>query len=322
MKICFYYKPIQKPWGGANSFIANLRKFFIKNNVAVTYDINSDYDILFLNSAYRAPGKMVNVGNIQKIRQQGYSSLLRRILAGNKKRKVKIVYRLDGLRKVYANIESKMDGIQLKCIHYADKIVFQSEFALTMFRDCGFEGDNFSIVHNGVNQDLFNMNDSVCWDGKQKLKVIACSWSTHVAKGYKIIADFSDFDDVEVCFIGDWVKGISPKKVRILGKLSHAEIARKFKQFHVFLFPSLNEACSNTLLEALSSGLPVLYADSGSNREISEAYGVSIYTADLRDSLDKIKRDYRILRENIKKDIDKFSIEFSGRKYLSICRSI
>ena len=322
MRICLYYKATNKPWGGTNFFVLNLRKFFIKNNIDITYDINSDYDILFLNSAYKAPGKLFKIQEISKIKNKGYSSVLWRMFAKNKKRKVKILYRLDGLRKVYANLESKMDDIQLKCIHYADQIVFQSKFAYEMFKRFGYPGSNFSIIHNGINKDIFNIKDRLFWDGKSKLKIMACSWSKNHAKGHKIIADFSQLSDVDVHFIGSWPDDIPHGDVKMHGVLNQQKMANLFRQSHIFLFPSLNESCSNSLLEALACGLPVLYIDSGSNRELAGKYGEEINAFDFRTSLEKIKDKHCSLVEKIKQDNEKFSIESVGRKYLDICRKM
>jgi len=322
MKICLYYKTKDKPWGGANFFILNLKKFFIKNNITITYDINSGYDILFLNSAYKAPGKLFKVEEISRIKNNGYTSFFRKIFAKNKERKVKILYRVNGLRKVYANIESKMDDIQLQTIKYADHIVFQSKFSYNLFKDFGYNGNNFSIIHNGVDQNIFNINNKVFWDKERRLKLIACSWSDNPAKGHKIIADFSCFRDIEVQFVGNWNKNIPIKNVKIFKPVSQQILANFLKQADIFLFPSLNESCSNLLLEALSCGLPVLYVDSGSNEEIAGKYGIKIDLNNLRSSLETIKLNFFSLLENIIKDINKFSIDYAGRQYLEVCKEI
>lgn len=322
MKICLYYKTKDKPWGGANFFILNLKKFFIKNNITITYDINSGYDILFLNSAYKAPGKLFKVEEISRIKNNGYTSFFRKIFAKNKERKVKILYRVNGLRKVYANIESKMDDIQLQTIKYTDHIVFQSKFSYNLFKDFGYNGNNFSIIHNGVDQNIFNINNKVFWDKERRLKLIACSWSDNPAKGHKIIADFSCFRDIEVQFVGNWNKNIPIKNVKIFKPVSQQILANFLKQADIFLFPSLNESCSNLLLEALSCGLPVLYVDSGSNEEIAGKYGIKIDLNNLRSSLETIKLNFFSLLENIIKDINKFSIDYAGRQYLEVCKEI
>jgi glycosyltransferase involved in cell wall biosynthesis len=215
-----------------------------------------------------------------------------------------------------------MDKIQFDCLKLADRIVFQSNFALEMFRQFGYRDNNFSVIHNGVNQKLFNLEGRVYWNKKDKLKAVSCSWSANPAKGHKIIADFSELKDVEISFIGRWAKEIPVKNVRIIPALPQDKISQEFKKHHIFIFPSLNEACSNTLLEALSSGLPVIYVSSGSNEELAGNYGVCLQDNNLRESISKIKIRYGELIENIKKDRYKFSIEYIGRQYINICREL
>lgn len=50
-----------------------------------------------------------------------------------------------------------------------------------------------------------------------------------------------------------------------------AEVPQALRLFDVFVLPSLNEGVSNTLLEALATGLPVLASDVGGNPELVEA---------------------------------------------------
>ncbi|MBN2483471.1 MAG: glycosyltransferase [Candidatus Omnitrophica bacterium] len=320
MRICLYYRTIDKPWGGANSFIVNLRNFFMKNDVEITTDINSQYDVLFLNGAYKAPGKMFDLSSIRAIKRYGYASFIKRIFG--QKRKVKIVYRLDGLRKIYAGVNSKMDTIQLQCLPYADHIIFQSKFAHQIFSDAGYNGNNFSVIHNGVNTNMFNIAGRDFWDGKYPLKIVACSWSANPAKGHAIIARYADVEGVEVHYVGKWPQNISSGKVICHGPLPQREIAEIFKQSHVFLFPALQEACSNTLLEALACGLPVLYIDSGSNREIAGEYGIELREESFERSITYMREQYGLLRARIENENKKFSIGCVGEKYLEICQKL
>ncbi len=320
MKICIYYKTVDRPFGGANSFIANLRRYFLATDVSITDDINSDYDILMLNSATRAPGKLFRYKEIANVRRYGYSSLFS--LIRKKKRKIKIVYRLDGLRKIYAGIEHEMDDLQLKCFPLADHIVFQSEYSHEVFENIAFVGRNYSIIHNGVDQALFNMKQKSKWDGSSALKIMSCSWSRNPGKGHRMISEISRIGGVRVTFLGHWAEEVDRASVVLLGAQNHHRIAAEFKRAHIFLFPSLNEACSNTLIEALSCGLPVLYADSGGNGEIAEKYGVKLNEQDLPGNIEEIKSKYFQLLDGICEDIELFSIESVGRKYLEVCRAL
>lgn len=322
MKICFYYKPTQAIWGGANSFVANLEQIFRQWGVEVTHDVNGAYDILFLNSAYKAPGRMFTEKEIREIRKTGYSSFWQRLLNQGRARTAKIIYRLDGLRKIYAGIESPMDTIQIQCSTLADHIIFQSAFAREVFAKEGYKGSDFDIVYNGVDQNIFNLRNRKPWKGDLPLRIVAASWSANPAKGHAMIADFSECADTLVTFIGNWPKGMPSKKVVIKGPVDQKELAEEFQGAHIFLFPALNEACSNVLIEALSSGLPVLYTDSGSNKEIAGAYGLKIDQQNPAKSLDSIQSDYSTFFNTIVRNHRKFSIESAAERYLNICKKL
>ncbi len=322
MKVCLYYRTINKPWGGSNSFIANLKDFFLTQGVEVTFDANSHYDILLLNGAYKAPGKMLKIKEISSLRRLGYSSSWMKIFRGPNRRRLKIIYRLDGLRSIYAGKRSRMDDIQLACIDYADHIIFQSKFAHEIFRQQGYDRNNFTFIHNGADQKIFNMDGKIPWNGKDIFKLIACSWSLNPSKGHRMIAEFSLLKGVEVSFIGRWPEKVNRHRVKLHGIAGHKQIAGMFKQAHAFLFPCLHEACSNVLIEALSSGLPVLYVASGSNAEIVGNCGVCIDISDIKTSLDQIRENYGDLYACLEGKNRGFSIEHAGRRYLDICNSL
>lgn len=48
-----------------------------------------------------------------------------------------------------------------------------------------------------------------------------------------------------------------------MGQVDHPTVLRKYKEFDVFLFPSLHDSSGNVVLEAMSAGLPVICLDIG-----------------------------------------------------------
>jgi glycosyltransferase involved in cell wall biosynthesis len=88
---------------------------------------------------------------------------------------------------------------------------------------------------------------------------------------------------------------------RVIFLGSVAEMEDVLNAMDVFVLPSLSEGMSNTLLEAMASGLPVVAAHVGGNPELVEpgqsgllfAPGV---VADLVDQLDKLSRDVELRR--------------------------
>ncbi|EKD26085.1 MAG: hypothetical protein ACD_79C01376G0004, partial [uncultured bacterium] len=218
----------------------------------------------------------------------------------------------------YAGIDTPMDAVQLELSNIADYVIFQSNFAYESFKKAGFGKNNFSIIHNGVNQNIFNFKNNYHWDGKEKLKLVSYSWSKNPSKGHKIISQFSLLQDVEVSFIGNWAENVPIENVKLYPPLSQTEIADILKTKHVFLFPSENESCPNVLLESLSSGLPAIYLNSGANNELAKNFGIAIDINNLQLSLNNIKEKYNFIREQIFKNINIYSIETAGNNYAKI----
>ena len=63
-------------------------------------------------------------------------------------------------------------------------------------------------------------------------------------------------------------------RIRMLGKLDSTELAEQLREHDIFIFASEREACSNSLLEALHCGLPVVCRDSSSNPEVVKKGGI------------------------------------------------
>jgi glycosyltransferase involved in cell wall biosynthesis len=70
------------------------------------------------------------------------------------------------------------------------------------------------------------------------------------------------------------------------------DVAQLLRSLDVFVLPSLSEGMSNTLLEAMGVGLPVLASDVGGNREIIQdgRSGLLFRSEDERGATDQLVR--------------------------------
>ena len=152
MKIYIYYKVTDDPWGGGNSFLKYFQKFLLESKVEIADDINDDYDVLFANSAHKAPGVYIDLNELKNIKRKGHTNYKRFFPRKNKKL---IFYRSDGFRQDYAEEESVSDKIQAECLCLSDYVIFQNNLCLDAAKKFGFNGDNYTIIHNGADQDIF-----------------------------------------------------------------------------------------------------------------------------------------------------------------------
>lgn len=328
IKIYFNYKHIETAWGGANNFIRYLyRKIISEEDLEIVSDINSEYDILFLNTLSRGPGrqsfkKFISLREVKNIKKYGWTSLFRYLLHRRKCNK-KIIIRAVNLIKHTYNRYNKRDGIILFILNnLADYVIFQSQYIYKVFKSYGYKGDRYSIIHNGTDQTIFNLKNKKLWNGKEKLRVVSSSFSPRETKNHCVIADFSIIDGLECIHIGNWPKNVDRKNVVLLGILNHKNISDIFKDSHVFLHPGIKEACCNVLFEAISSGLPVVYnPNEGSSAEIVKNCGMSIQTSP-EETIKFVKNKYNELCKNIIDNYHYYSIDRSALKYIEIFRRV
>ena len=263
-----------------------------------------------MNGGHKAPGVYIDLQEIKRITRRG----------------MKIVYRLDGARYKYNKSKSQMDELQLAAAGMADHIVFQSEECVRTFRELGYEGNNYSIIYNGVDGNRFNMEGKNFWDGKFPLKIFSSNWSSNIHKGYRTIADFSEEMRVKSEFVGNWNESTPKKKVNVLPPQKQEQLAQLYKAHDVFLHPAEHDPCPNVVVEAMSCGLPVIYHNSGGTPEIAGNYGIALPTvinpSSIANTINEMTHRYRDLVKRIQTDKQKFTMAAVAEQYLAILKQI
>ncbi len=64
--------------------------------------------------------------------------------------------------------------------------------------------------------------------------------------------------------------------VRFLGNVAHEELPELYRAHDAFVLPSRNEGMSDTVLEAMASGLPVIVTNVGDTAELVEGNGIVV----------------------------------------------
>lgn len=81
-------------------------------------------------------------------------------------------------------------------------------------------------------------------------------------------------------------------RVRFMGHVEHNDLAEVYRAHNLFVLPSFNEGMSNTVLEALASGLPVVLTETGGTEELLQdgVNGFLVRKADPADIAEKLRR--------------------------------
>jgi glycosyltransferase involved in cell wall biosynthesis len=317
MRFYIHYKTTDAPFGGANSFLKALKSEISKYpDLTVVNNISEKPDV-FLYNSFSTGNYRIREKDIKNIALFGYPSYLQLCRAGFRRRKAYMVHRVDGITQMYGREDNGDDDLQLSLNRFADLTIFQSRFCLESFKTYGYSGSNHAVIHNGVDQGLFNTKNKECWDGRRKLKILSCIWSRNRKKGYETIAKLSQLDSVESHFVGNWPKEIDPQRVKLMKPLTQDQLALEYQKHDIFLHPAENDPCSNSVLEALSCGLPVLYKNSGGTPEmVTEKYGVMIDGKELASLFFAISDRYSEWVRNIRNDFAQFSISRAAKEYM------
>jgi glycosyltransferase involved in cell wall biosynthesis len=321
MKVCVWFRTVDGPWGGGNQFLKALAQWLVANGHEVTDRPRGDEDVVLVNAFNAGAGKRLRPNEVAHVRRQGayrpWSRLIPQPLSMSLKRKgPAIVHRLDGVAELIRGHRSEADDRQREVNALTDFTIFQSVYCRDSFATTGVHPAASTIIYNGVDGSIFRPAAQRREPGRV-LRFIGSSWSSNPRKGFATIAALSLVPDVEVRFAGRWPETIDPQRVIMLGAKASHDLADALRDADAMVHAAENEPCSNAILEALACGLPVLYRDSGGNRELAGDFGVAIGD-DLAASAEQLRANYQTLRANVLAQHGRFLIDSAAEKYVEV----
>jgi glycosyltransferase involved in cell wall biosynthesis len=285
-------------WGGGNQFLKSLKKYLYSIGA---YDENIAAAQIILFNSHQGIGEVIKArrNNPEKI----------------------FVHRIDGPIRLYSRTNDKRDNVVFAANRYlADATVFQSEWSQQQNHLLGLSEHRFeTVIVNAPEPTIFNRKGKIPFSTERKVKLIATSWSSNWKKGFEVYQWLDrnlDFNKYEMLFIGK--SPIRFKNIGNISPLSSKDIAEKLKESDIFIFASLIEACSNSLLEALHCGLPAVGPDQSSTPELIGKGGETFSKPDeIPDLLEKITKNYHKYQADIHnplmEDVGKQYYDFTSR---------
>jgi glycosyltransferase involved in cell wall biosynthesis len=182
----------------------------------------------------------------------------------------RVVHRIDGPLLLYRGFDDGSDErIRELNRELAHATVAQSSFSLRAYAELGFELVAPSVIPNAVDPELFHPPRSRRPLAGRRVRLICTSWSDNPNKRAAVfgrLAERLDPKRFECTFAGR--APVPLPAVRVLPPLDSRRLGELLREQDVFVAPSLHDPASNAVLEALASGLPVLYARSGGHPEL------------------------------------------------------
>lgn len=170
---------------------------------------------------------------------------------------------------------------------WVDKIVVVSKAIkdIVMREEC-VKDEKIKVIYNGINLERFEGHDSEekCLQElnlSDDAKVIGCVGNLREVKGHKYLIDAAKMvvdEKVNTHFVligrGDLQDALQEqinqlglqKNVHLLG--SRTDVPKLIKAMDICVLPSLSEGLSNTLLEYMACGKPIVATKVGGNPEV------------------------------------------------------
>jgi len=163
----------------------------------------------------------------------------------------------------------------------ADKVIFISDYSKdSYFKLYGDSLKSYCVVHHWVDPRIFHL-DPIAFKRKRDKKrdfVFAASASDweRPEKRYSDLLLFANTFPVQILLIGK-ADFSTPDNISKVGYLTNPEdISTILNEADGFLNLTYRDPATKTIPQAISCGLPVLYADSGGVSEMVWQYGVGI----------------------------------------------
>ena len=321
----------EAPWGGGNQFLAALinalrRQDDLVEKVQVNKITNETTAILINAHTF-------NTADFAR----AYLKFVKKTPQGDRKPFI-VAHRIDGPNIINrANTSSYQNQdriVRLMNGLYADVSIHQSLFSWHAWDTTypGSLGGGHSryrprvIIRNAADPAIFKQRPP-CAAPRTPMRLIATSHANGFVKGADTLAVLShaiDCEEFNITFIGSRSRKFRLAAhrpcVTVVPPQSSAEIAAALAEHDIFIAPSRHEPASNSLVEALAVGLPVVYRDEGGHPEAVGLGGVPFQTDDeLIGALRTIKERYAYFAAVVGKPLHR-NIDDIARQYAAVFR--
>lgn len=298
MKIQFLFSFKPGPYGGGNQFLKALKKSFAQQNIYT--DNNKKADVILFNS---------NRGNLQK----EIGSIIR-----HKRNNKTLINRIDGPISLKVRKDKFYDKLiwEINSL-FMDGAIFQTDWSyqkMKTFRKSPTEIKHI-VIPNAADPDVFYPEKkSKAENQSKKTKLVATSWaSNYYIKGfdiYEYLDENLDFEKYEMNFIGN--TPLKFKNIKHCPPVNSEQLAETLRTKDIFITASINDPCSNSLIEATQSGLPCVVRNSGGHPELIKNGGLTFNDKnDVCKQIDKVASN----PEQYTRELPDFSLEDTAAQY-------
>lgn len=303
MKIHILYNFHKGPLGGGNQFLKALRDEWERQGIYS--QTLKEADVVILNSY---PFRAEWIFNQLYLLKKKYPTKI-------------IVYRLNGPISHIRQQDKEVDQIIAQANRiFADGIIFQSQWCAQENKTCfNIFSPYQTVIYNAPDPKIFyKKNPSTL--NPNHVKLIATSWSANPRKGFDVYAYLDthlDFSKFEMTFVGN--SPIPFTNIKKIEPVSSEELAPILREHDIFITASKSDPCSNSLIEALSCGLPATALNDGGHPELVQKGGNLFEgTHDVLERIDQVVKNY----QHYQNQIPFFDLTDTANQYRLFCKNI
>jgi len=245
MKIFIDRAPVTGPWGGGNKTVTELTNQLREAGAEVIHHLgDEDIDIIFCFDP--RPNKF-------GLWYQHYANYKSRYGC-------KIIQRVGDLG---THGKPELTELVRQSIKFSDFLIFPSAWAKEWI---GYDGANSLVINNAPMKIFhkFKRNTELT----TPINLVTHHWSTNVKKGFSFYKKLDEFVganmDFQFTFIGRIPEGFKFKNSKYIEPIGNNEhLAELMAHSDIYVTASEEEAGANHVLEAVASGLPILFHESG-----------------------------------------------------------
>lgn len=250
LKVAVWHEFHKPPWGGGNQFLLALCGEMERRGVRLVFNtFRKRPDAFLVNSV---------TFDVDAFRRR------------STRRPLPLVHRIDGPFCLGRGKDRELDELCFRLnAEYASSTVIQSAWTYQRIVEMGYQPVRPVIIHNATDPRIFHKAGRCPFDPDRKVRLISTAWSSNVRKGaalYQCLDADLDWDRYEYTFAGNCPVNFT--HIKRLAPMPSEELAEILRQHDVYIAAGQNDSCSNSVLEALACGLPVLYLNSGGHSEL------------------------------------------------------
>jgi len=280
--ISIFHNFSPSPAGGGNQFLRALSQEIKKTNYRLEYNSISPTTKACLFNSYNF--------DFQRLKKFYNQNCV-------------MVHRVDGPISVYRGIDHNIDN-QIHEINkkIAQATIFQSRYSLEKHLEMGLNFINPTIISNAVDPTIFHSDNRIEFSTQRKIRLISSSWSDNPNKGDSIyiwLDQNLNWNEYEYTFAGR--TKIQFKNIHHQSPVNSFLLAGLLRNHDIYITASKNDACSNSLIEALACGLPAIFLNSGGNPEIVGKGGIGFdHPEEIPQMLSLLIKKYSFFQNKIK----------------------